>query len=52
MPQVFIEGEIRYIMFANDYDEYVITVKGRFDNNFGQQIEADGEHRVARGFFF
>ena len=38
-------------MFANDDDEYVITVKGRFDNNNGLPIEADGQHRVARGFF-
>ena len=39
-------------MFANDQDEYVITVKGRFDNNFGLPVEADGKHRAARGFFF
>ena len=48
----FIEGEIRYVMFANDYDEYVLTVKGRFDNNNGLPVEADGIDRAARGFFF
>ena len=52
LPQVFIENELRYIMFANDTDDYVITVKGRFDNNNGLPIEADGIHRIARGFFF
>ena len=51
LPQVFIQDHIRYIMFANDADEYVITVKGRIDNNNGLPIEADREHRVARGYF-
>ena len=39
-------------MFANDADEYVLTVKGRFDNNNGLPVEADGINRAARGFFF
>ena len=52
LPQVFIQGEIHYILFANDDDEYVITVRGRFDNNNGLPVEADGQHRVGRGYFF
>ena len=52
MPNVWLEGTTRYVMFANDEGEYTLTMEAKMDNNNGGPVESDGVNGAGRGIFF
>ena len=51
MPFVFMPDEARYVIFEASDKNYVMTIKGKIDNQKGESIEANQIDRVARGCF-
>ena len=52
IPKVFLVDTLKYVMFASEDDDFIMTVKGHIDNNEGASITVDNVDRVARGFFW
>ena len=52
LPYVFLQDTVFYVIFLAEDNNYVMTVKGKFDNNQGLSVEADDIDDVARGFFW
>ena len=50
-PYVFLQDSLYYVIFKANDGNYVMTVKGKFDNNLGLSVQADAIDDVARGFF-
>ena len=51
LPYVFLNDSLFYVIFLADDGNYVMTIRGKIDNNRGEAIHADNIDNVARGFF-